>query len=149
MDSLTNKVKETLNLTSSKTTLPSSLTQHTISHAATTNAVTWKEALSSNTSSAPAPYHLTKTLVFKPKTAKGQNTVLILVVALDDTPTNSSQISKAAAEKEARFATPEVVKEVLGVCVEEGILLPPYLANCIHSELFQFNRTSSRCGSNR
>jgi len=121
MDSLTEKVKETLSLnSSSKVSLPSSLTQHTVSHAPTNNASSWKEALSSNTASAPTSYTLTKTLVFKPKSAKGHTAVLIVVVALEDTATNAAQIAKAAGEKEARFATPEVVKETLDVSVEEG-----------------------------
>ena len=46
--------------------------------------------------------------------------MLIVVVALEDTATNAAQIAKAAGEKEARFATPEVVKETLDVSVEEG-----------------------------
>jgi len=128
MDTVTEKVKETLNLgSSSKVSLPSSLTQHTVSHPPTNNASSWKEALSSNTSSAPTSYSLTKTLVFKPKTAKGQTAVLIVVVALEDTATNASQIAKTAGEKEARFATPEVVKETLDVPVEEGTHSSPAL----------------------
>jgi prolyl-tRNA editing enzyme YbaK/EbsC (Cys-tRNA(Pro) deacylase) len=123
MESLTNKVKETLSLsTHEKVQLPVEMTQHVVSHAPTTNAASWKEALAS--SAAPSEgYNLTKTLVFKPKVAKTETAVLIVVVALDDTATLAGQIAKAAGVKEARFATGDAVQEVLGVTVEEGIAL--------------------------
>lgn len=119
MESLTAKVKDTLNLTQSKVTLPSSFHQHEITHAATSNATTWKEALAASKST-PKNAVLTKTLVFKPKVAKSLAAVLIVVVALDNTATNAAQVAKAAQEKEARFASADAVKEALGVTVEQG-----------------------------
>ena len=89
-----------------------------ITHLPTTNA-TWKETLE-KCANAPAEYTLTKTLVFKPKVGKTVTAVLIVVVALENTPTNGTVIAKAAGEKEARLAALEVVKETLGVTVEQG-----------------------------
>lgn len=119
MEALADKVKETLSLSHPQVTLPSSFQKYEVSHSPTSNAATWKEALAA--SSAPKDSLLTKTLVFKPKVAKTQTAVLIVVVALDNSATNAAQIAKAAGEKEARFATPDIVKEALGVTVEQGI----------------------------
>jgi prolyl-tRNA synthetase len=124
MESLTNKVKETLSLsTHEKVQLPNEMTQHVVSHAPTTNAASWKDALTSSTTTPSEGYTLTKTLVFKPKVAKTEKAVLIVVVALDDTATLAGQIAKAAGVKEARFATGDAVQEALGVTVEEGTAL--------------------------
>lgn len=119
MDALADKVKETLNLSSTKVALPTSFEKYAVTHEATSNATTWKEALA--TTSTPNDYLLTKTLVFKPKVAKSAVATLIMVVALDSTATNAGQVAKAASEKEARFAAADVVKEALGVSVEQGI----------------------------
>ena len=100
--------------------LPESLQKLQVSHSATSNSATWKEALA--TSSTPKNAVLTKTLVFKPKVAKTQITVYIVVVALENTVTSAAQVAKAASEKEARFATPDAVKEALGVTIEQGSL---------------------------
>lgn len=125
MESLTNKVKETLSLsTHEKVQLPAEMSQHVVSHAPTTNAASWKDALASSSTTTPSEgYILTKTLVFKPKVAKSETAVLIVVVALDDTATSAGQIAKAAGVKEARFATADAIQEALGVTVEEGISL--------------------------
>ena len=123
MESLTNKVKETLSLsTHEKVQLPAEMTQHIVSHAPTTNAASWKDALTSSATPSEG-YTLTKTLVFKPKVAKTETAVLIVVVALDDTSTSAGQVAKAAGVKEARFATADAVQEALGVTVDEGITL--------------------------
>jgi len=119
MDALADKVKETLNLSTAKVALPSSFEKYAVTHAATSNAATWKDALAAV--SAPKDAVLTKTLVFKPKVAKTAVATLIMVVALDTTATNAGQVAKAAGEKEARFAAADVVKEALGVSVEQGI----------------------------
>ena len=121
MEALADKVTETLNLTSPQVTLPSSFQKFEVSHSTTSNSATWKEALAS-TSSTPKNSVLTKTLVFKPKVAKSQTAVLIMVVALDSTGTSAVQIAKAAEEKEARFAAADLVKEALGVTVEQGTI---------------------------
>jgi prolyl-tRNA synthetase len=118
MEDLAEKVKETLNITPTNP-LTSSFEKAAVSHPAVTNA-TWKDTLAGCTT--PDNFLLTKTLVFKPKVAKSQTAVLIVVVALEDTTTNGTQIAKAAGEKEARLAAPEAVKEALSVTVEQGIL---------------------------
>jgi prolyl-tRNA synthetase len=110
-------------MSSSQSNLPESFEKHALNHAAVSNAATWKEALATGQTPA-AGYVLTQTLVFKPKVAKSETAVLIVVVALDDTATSASQIAKATGEKEARFATPDAVKEALGVTVEQGRLNP-------------------------
>jgi Aminoacyl-tRNA editing domain len=121
MDALADKVKETLHLTSAKVALPESFEKYAVTHEATSNSATWKDALTS--ASTPKDFLLTKTLVFKPKVAKTAVATLIMVVALENTATNAGQVAKAAGEKEARFAAADVVKEVLGVTVEQGTLL--------------------------
>ena len=118
MDALADKVKATLNLSTAKVALPNSFEKYAVAHEATSNAASWKEALAS--ASTPKDYLLTKTLVFKPKVAKSAAATLIMVVALDSTATNAGQVAKAASEKEARFAVADVVKEALGVSVEQG-----------------------------
>jgi prolyl-tRNA editing enzyme YbaK/EbsC (Cys-tRNA(Pro) deacylase) len=121
MEALADKVEKALNLTSPQVTLPSSFQKFEVSHSATSNSATWKEALAS-TSSTPKNSVLTKTLVFKPKVAKSQTAVLIMVVALDSTATSAAQVAKAAEEKEARFAAADLVKEALGVTVEQSTI---------------------------
>jgi prolyl-tRNA synthetase len=117
MEALTDKVKDTLNLSPSANPKSSSFDAKAVNHSPTTNA-TWKETLANVTT--PTAYLLTKTLVFKPKVAKSAAAVLIVVVALEDTHTNGTQIAKAAGEKDARLAAADVVKDILGVTVEQG-----------------------------
>ena len=119
---IADKISETLNLsTPAKVSLPSNLEKHTVTHSAISNAATWKDALAGN-AGAPEGYVVTKTLVFKPKTAKDQPAVLAMVVALDDTATSAKQVAGAVNAKDARFATADVVKEALGVTVEQSTL---------------------------
>jgi len=127
MDALADKVKDTLHLASaSATAIPSHLAEHTATHAPVSNAATWKEALA--TSALPSvPHLLTKTLVFKPKVAKTQQAVLIMVVALEATGTSSGHVAKSAGEKEARLAAADVVKTAFGVTVEQGTDGPLFL----------------------
>jgi len=120
MDSLPDGVKNGLHLSSPATaSIPRHLAEHTVIHAPVTNAVEWKEALA--TTRVPStPHVLTKTLVFKPKVAKSQQALLIMVVALDSTATSAGHVAKSAGEKEARLAAADVVKETLGVAVQQG-----------------------------
>jgi Aminoacyl-tRNA editing domain len=121
MDALTDKVKETLHVTSSPAeAIPMHLAEHTATHAPVSNVATWKDALAQSTVPA-APHVLTKTVVFKPKVAKTQQAVLIMVVALEATTgTSSAHVAKAAGEKEARQAAADLVKETLGVTDKQG-----------------------------
>lgn len=124
MDALTDTVTDTLHIASSPAaTIPSHLAERTATHAPVNNAATWKDALAR--SAVPsAPHTLTKTLVFKPKVAKTQQAVLIMVVALEATGTSSGHVAKSAGEKEARLAAADLVKETFGVTVDQGINAP-------------------------
>jgi hypothetical protein len=124
MEEIVSKMNDTLNLSHRSVTLPPSFQKYEVTHAATTNSATWREALAGSHTPQNG-YLLTKTLVFKPKVAKSQTARLIVVVALDDTATSAAQIAKAADEKEARFANADVVKGTLGVTVEQGFHTPP------------------------
>jgi prolyl-tRNA synthetase len=120
MEALTDKVKEALNLSASTAAaIPMHLAEHTATHGPVTNAASWKEALATTTIPAH-PHVLTKTLVFKPKVAKTQTAVLIMVVALDSTGTSASQVAKSAGEKDARLAAADLVQETFGVTIEQG-----------------------------
>ncbi|OLL21686.1 putative proline--tRNA ligase [Neolecta irregularis DAH-3] len=87
----------------------------TIAHDTTPNAQAWREALLSHST----PFILSKTLAFKPKTPKSDTPVLILVVALESTDTNAAAVNKVMNVKDSRFATPELVKDRLGVAPDD------------------------------
>jgi len=128
MEALRDQVSERLHLSSPATPLiPIHLAEHTAIHAPVNNTAEWKAALA--TTRVPStPHVLTKTLVFKPKVAKSQQAVLIMVVALDSTATSAGHVAKSAGEKEARLAAADIVKETLAVAVEQG---SPHLYNFI------------------
>jgi prolyl-tRNA synthetase len=81
-----------------------------VSHNETTSPATWREALH-GTSSAPKSFELIKTLVFKPKTAKTATVVPVVVVARDETETNSGALGKKLNLKELRLASEDILKE--------------------------------------
>ncbi|WBW71616.1 cytoplasmic proline-tRNA ligase Prs1 [Schizosaccharomyces osmophilus] len=84
-----------------------------LDHPKALNGSAWSETLSSLNN---VPVHtLTKTVVLKPKTAKSQAVVPILVVALESTPTPSGAAAKAVGAKEARLAAADLVEEVFGI----------------------------------
>lgn len=85
----------------------------TVSHGACNNTAEWKAQLE-GVSGLPASYVLTKTLVFKPKTPRSQTAILVVVVALEDSDTNSTLVAKAVEVKEPRFAQPDAVQAALG-----------------------------------
>jgi hypothetical protein len=53
--------------------------------------------------------HLTKTMLLKSK-----NKTLVFVVALDETDTNLTALGKSIGLKELRFASEELIRDVLG-----------------------------------
>ncbi|KAK6454335.1 uncharacterized protein RJT20DRAFT_57962 [Scheffersomyces xylosifermentans] len=61
----------------------------------------------------------TKTLVFKPKTAKTATPIPILVFALHSTQTPAPAIAKAAGVKEPRLATDELVQQFFSTSAKE------------------------------
>jgi hypothetical protein len=82
----------------------------TVTHAETTSPATWKEAVVAS-GSAPASFELVKTLVYKPKTAKSATPVPVVVIAREETETNSSAIGKALNLKELRLASEDLLTE--------------------------------------
>ncbi|ODQ77640.1 hypothetical protein BABINDRAFT_163357 [Babjeviella inositovora NRRL Y-12698] len=61
----------------------------------------------------------TKTLVFKPKTAKTATPVPVVVIALAETATNTKLIATAAGVKEPRLANEDLVQEFFGVTAKQ------------------------------
>ena len=82
----------------------------TIAHAETSSTATWKEALIAS-GSAPKTFEIIKTLVYKPKTAKTAIPVPVVVIARDETDTNSAAIGKKLNLKELRLASEDLLTE--------------------------------------
>ena len=91
----------------------------TVSHAPATSPAAWKEALIAS-GSAPASFELVKTLVFKPKTAKTATTVPVVVVAREETETNSGALGKKLKLKELRLATADLLTEFFASDKDSG-----------------------------
>ncbi|EPQ53662.1 prolyl-tRNA synthetase [Gloeophyllum trabeum ATCC 11539] len=81
-----------------------------VSHKETSSPAEWKEALKSNPD-APGDFELIKTLVFKPKTAKNATPVPLVVIAREETETNSGALGKKLNLKELRLASEDLLKE--------------------------------------
>lgn len=88
-----------------------------VSHAASTSPDSWKEAVSSLATGANFEY--TKTLLFKPKTAKTAKAYPVLVVAKNDTETNMTALGKEINQKEMRLAAPELLQDFLGATKDD------------------------------
>lgn len=95
-------------------------TANVVSHAVTSSPDTWKDALSSASTSLTGNYHYTKTLVFKPKTAKSAKPFPVVVIAQLDTETNTGALAKEIGQKEMRLAAPELLTEFLGATKDDG-----------------------------
>ncbi|UZJ52191.1 hypothetical protein CBS101457_001511 [Exobasidium rhododendri] len=94
-------------------------TADVISHATTSSPDTWKEALSSSVTSMTGNFHYTKTLVFKPKTAKQAKPVPVIVIARLDTDTNTGALGREIGQKDLRLAAPELLTEFLGATKDD------------------------------
>ncbi|KZV99616.1 proline-tRNA ligase [Exidia glandulosa HHB12029] len=81
-----------------------------VKHDPAPNPAAWKSALAS-ASGTPSSYTLTKTLVFKPKTAKGAVPVPVVVVAHEETETSSGALGKKLNLKELRLAAEDLIQE--------------------------------------
>ncbi|KAI8098540.1 uncharacterized protein BX664DRAFT_288080 [Halteromyces radiatus] len=57
------------------------------------------------------PYHVTKTLILKPKTAKSAAPTPVVVIALDTTETNATALGKKLSLKDCRFANEDLLKD--------------------------------------
>jgi hypothetical protein len=87
-----------------------------LAHAAASDPASWKAALdgapASTSAAVPSSYKLTKTLVFKPRTAKTATPVPVVVIASDETDTkNSSALGKRLNQKELRLAGDDLIKQ--------------------------------------
>ena len=81
-----------------------------LSHTETSSSASWKDALVAS-GSAPSSFELIKTLVYKPKTAKTATPVPVVVIAREDTETNSGAIGKKLNFKELRLASEDLLTE--------------------------------------
>lgn len=90
-----------------------SLQGKVLTHDAPANNDEWASILKS-TNSSVKDYALTKTLVFKPKTAKSQEPVPVVLIALNDSATPSSVVAKAANVKDPRMAAADLVASFFG-----------------------------------
>ncbi|KAJ3504831.1 hypothetical protein NLJ89_g7735 [Agrocybe chaxingu] len=82
----------------------------TIIHAETSSPARWKDALTAS-GSAPASFELIKTFIYKPKTAKTATPVPVVVIAREETETNSGAIGKKLNLKELRLASEDLLTE--------------------------------------
>ena len=97
-------------------------TQASVSHAEATSPATWRDALAA-AQGVPAEFELVKTLVFKPKTAKGATVVPVVVVAREETETNSGALGKKLSLKELRLANEELLQEIFALDKNSGTSL--------------------------
>ena len=81
-----------------------------VKHTPATSPAEWKDALKV-ADGVPKEYQLTKTLVFKPKTAKSATPVPVVVIAREETETNSGALGKKLNLKELRLASPDLLTE--------------------------------------
>lgn len=79
-------------------------------HPAVTNPAEWKDVLG-KTPGVPSSFELCKTLVFKPKTAKSATPVPVVVIARDETETNSGALGKKLNLKDLRLAADDLLTE--------------------------------------
>lgn len=86
-----------------------------VSHLPTNSPASWREELSKAKHLPSAPYRLVKTLVFKPKTAKSAIPIPVIVIADEETETNSSALGKRLNLKDLRLASADILQEFFGV----------------------------------
>ena len=95
-----------------------------ISHGSTTSPTTWRDALLANKST-PKTFELIKTLVYKPKTAKTATPVPVVVIARDETETNSGAIGKKLNLKELRLASSDLLTDFFALDKDSRMSLDP------------------------
>lgn len=92
-----------------------------VSHPASESQAGWGEALASlPASDAPQGYHLLKTLVFKPKTAKSETPLPVMVLTDESTQTNTSAIGAQLKLKDLRLAVPDLLRATLDASKDDG-----------------------------
>jgi prolyl-tRNA synthetase len=85
-----------------------------VEHPVTTSDTDWRNALAGSVDG-PKTFELVRTLVFKPKTAKGATTVPLVVFAREGTQTNAGALGKRMGAKELRLANDEFVQDFFGL----------------------------------
>lgn len=96
-----------------------SLGAKVVKHDPVTSPAAWKDALAA-ASDAPASYELTKTLVYKPKTAKTATPVPVIAIVREETETSSGSLGKKLNLKELRLANEDLMKEFFSADKDSG-----------------------------
>jgi prolyl-tRNA synthetase len=86
-----------------------------VSHSAATSPAAWKDAVTASKPAEVASFSLIKILVYKPKTAKTATPVPVVVIAKDETETNSGTLGKKLNLKEMRMANEDLLTEFFGL----------------------------------
>lgn len=94
--------------------------ENVVQHVKATSPDSWKEALSSALTQATGSFQYTKTLLFKPKTSKTAKPYPVLLIARNDTETNTSALGKVLNLKDLRLAAPELIHDFLGATKDDG-----------------------------
>lgn len=97
-----------------------------VQHASATSPVAWKEALQSAPKT-PKEFELLKVLVFKPKTAKSDTPVPVVVIARDSVETSSSLLGKKLNLKELRLASEDLLSEFFSLDKDSRTFLIIYI----------------------
>ncbi|WVQ99040.1 proline-tRNA ligase [Kwoniella sp. CBS 9459] len=106
-----------------------------IAHSAVKGSAEWAAALAiAQPTAAQTP--LTKTLLFKPKTAKSATPTPVLILAKDTTETPSAAIGKLLELKELRLASEDLIKEVIPSAASKddvsAVALPTPIPETLH-----------------
>ncbi|EST10206.1 Anticodon-binding [Kalmanozyma brasiliensis GHG001] len=95
-------------------------TEKVVKHAAANSPESWRSAVSDVASTLGFPTsNYTKTVVFKPKTAKTATPTPVVLIAKDDSEYNTGAVAKHIGQKEMRLAAPEVLKEFLNATKDD------------------------------
>ncbi|KAJ1032388.1 hypothetical protein NDA16_000415 [Ustilago loliicola] len=91
-----------------------------VKHAAANSPESWKSAVTDVASILGfSTSNCTKTVVFKPKTAKSATPTPVVLIAKDDSEYNTGAVAKHIGQKEMRLAAPEVLKEFLNATKDD------------------------------
>ncbi|KAG1381067.1 hypothetical protein G6F61_003493 [Rhizopus arrhizus] len=94
-----------------------------ITHEPVLDTKAWAEQLTNVSIS----HQTTKTLIFKPKTAKTAPVTPVFVIALDSTETNATALGKKLSLKDLRFASEDLLKDTFNT--KKGSVSPFALSN--------------------
>ncbi|SPO22873.1 probable proline-tRNA ligase [Ustilago trichophora] len=95
-------------------------TEKVVKHAAANSPESWRSAVSDVASSLGfSTQNYTKTVVFKPKTAKTATPTPVVLIAKDDSEYNTGAVAKHLGQKEMRLAAPEILKEFLNATKDD------------------------------